>query len=118
MRHKSILILLGITAIFLLTGCIAFPFRRAEITPELKAECIQDQDCSTGGCSGEICGPKEKVKDIVTICVYLPESECLKKSSCKCINGRCQWEKTEEFKECMTKYNRDIGDFDYIEGIN
>lgn len=115
MGDKLILIVL-LLSIFLLTGCITFPFRKAEIPPselESKAECTQDQDCSTGGCSGEICGPKEKVKDIVTICLMLPEYECLKKTSCLCLDGKCQWEKTEEFKECMAKYNRDPGDFDF-----
>lgn len=108
-----------VLGIFLFSGCIVFPLRKAEVPPEIpskpKAECTQDQDCATGGCSGEICGPKEKVKEIVTVCIYLPEYECLKKTSCRCIDGKCQWEKTGEFKECMAKYNRGLEDFDFKE---
>ncbi len=64
-------------------------------------ECHTDRDCATGGCSGEICGPKEKVKNIMSACVYKPEYACLKYTSCRCIQGKCQWEKTEEYLECL-----------------
>src|SRR3989344_9022094 len=34
------------------------------------SECDDDSDCGIGGCSGEICGSKEKIKDIASICLY------------------------------------------------
>lgn len=111
MRHKLLLIVLML-ATFVLTGCITF--RKVEI-PKPKTECREDQDCSTGGCGGEICGPKEKVKNVVTICIDLPEYQCLKMTSCRCLDGKCQWEKTEEFKKCLANYNRDPKDFDFKE---
>ncbi|RLI91476.1 MAG: hypothetical protein DRO90_02335 [Candidatus Altiarchaeales archaeon] len=67
------------------------------------AECNVDDDCGTGGCSNQICGPKEKVKGIITTCEYRPEYECLKLTSCKCIKGKCKWEETEEYEECLEK---------------
>jgi eight-cysteine-cluster-containing protein len=111
---QIIQIILFLTITLILTGCITFPFKKTETPQEKsKAECVQG--CGTGGCSSEICGPKEKVKDLVTICIALPEYECLKKTICKCTDGKCQWEKTGEFKECMGKYNRNLEDFDFKE---
>ena len=64
-------------------------------------ECITDSDCATGGCSGEICGPREEVEGIMSACIFRPEYECLKYTSCKCIQGKCQWEITKEYEECL-----------------
>ncbi len=64
-------------------------------------ECIKDSDCATAGCSGEICTTKEEASEIVTTCIYKPEFDCLKKTSCKCINGKCQWEPNEDYIECL-----------------
>ena len=67
-------------------------------------ECTKDSDCGTGGCSGEICGVKGQVEQIFSACVYLEEYECLKLTECKCINGNCIWEKTDEYTNCIKKY--------------
>ena len=64
-------------------------------------ECSSDSDCATGGCSGQICGEKEKVKDIVTTCEYLPEYDCLRLTDCRCINDKCQWEENNAHKDCI-----------------
>ena len=64
-------------------------------------ECSSDDDCGTGGCSGQICAPKEKVKGIITTCEYKPEYGCLKMTSCRCIDGKCQWDETTEYRNCL-----------------
>ena len=64
-------------------------------------ECATDLDCGTGGCSGQICGTKDKVKDIVTTCEWKEEYGCYKETGCSCINGKCQWKETSEFLDCM-----------------
>lgn len=62
--------------------------------------CESDSDCKVSGCSGEICSEQE----LVSICLYKPEFGCYKLTSCKCINGRCGWEQTEEFLDCKSRY--------------
>jgi len=66
-----------------------------------ETECTSDSECTIGGCSGEVCTTKDKAKDLVTTCIYLPEYDCLKQTVCKCIDGKCQWEETQEYKDCM-----------------
>lgn len=60
-------------------------------------ECEEDSDCKVGGCNGEICSKEP----LAGICLYKPEFECYKQIDCKCTNGGCGWEKTEEFEECF-----------------
>src|SRR3989338_10263002 len=64
-------------------------------------ECAYDSDCATGGCSGQICGEKEKVKEIVTTCEYKQEYDCLRLTSCGCIDNKCQWEDNNDYKKCI-----------------
>jgi len=89
---------------FNVSGCEYRNGKCVEIYKEIKEtdiECTQDSDCGTGGCSGQICGLKEKVKDIITTCEYKPEYDCLNLTSCKCIDGTCQWEENNAYTECM-----------------
>ena len=65
-----------------------------------ESECSADSDCKTAGCSGQLCLPAEK-SDVVTTCEYRPEYGCLKMTNCKCITGRCLWEKTQDYNDCM-----------------
>jgi len=60
--------------------------------------CESDADCKVSGCNGEVCSSQEGV---ASICVYKPEFECYSLTSCKCTDGRCGWEKTEEFLDCI-----------------
>lgn len=76
-------------------------WRASSSLPTEEKECTIDADCSTGGCSGQICGAKDKVKDIVTTCEWREEYGCYKKTSCSCISGKCQWKETDEFLNCM-----------------
>lgn len=68
-------------------------------------ECLRDNDCASDGCSGELCGKKGEVEKIITTCVMLPEYECLKLTTCGCVNNKCQWKETDEYKNCMEKYD-------------
>ena len=54
-------------------------------------ECIYDSDCIVGGCSNQICQPKDE-PSLITTCEW---KDCYNASryglSCKCIDGKCQW---------------------------
>lgn len=67
---------------------------------ELQSECMTDDDCITGGCSGTICQSKD-AEPIFTTCEYLPEYACYKEINCGCKEGKCQWDKTAEFDKCV-----------------
>ena len=71
--------------------------------PCLNHECKTDSDCGTGGCSGEICGQKDKVKEIRTTCEFRSDYECLKFTSCLCIQGKCNFEENENYLGCLNK---------------
>ena len=60
-------------------------------------ECIRDSECFTTGCSGQVCSNRK----MITTCEMQPEYYCLEHTSCKCIDYKCQWEKTQEFEDCM-----------------
>lgn len=64
-------------------------------------ECLTDDDCVRGGCSGTICQSKD-AKPIFTTCEWLPEYACYKKIDCSCIDGKCRWGITEEFDDCVS----------------
>lgn len=59
--------------------------------------CEADSDCKISGCSGEICAEQE----MTSICLYKPEFECYSLTNCKCVNGKCGWEQTKEFLDCV-----------------
>jgi eight-cysteine-cluster-containing protein len=82
------------------SGCEYRNGRCVEIYKE-PVECTNDSDCGTGGCSGQVCGLKDMVKDIITTCEYRPEYDCLNLTSCRCFDGRCQWEDNLAYIECM-----------------
>ncbi len=66
-----------------------------------KAECRTNNDCSAGGCSGQVCTTKEKARELITTCEWLPEYDCLQETSCGCVSGRCMWEESSAYKDCM-----------------
>jgi eight-cysteine-cluster-containing protein len=68
------------------------------ITPP--GECSSDSDCTTGGCSGEICISKSEEPPITT-CEWREEYGCLELNNCKCIGGKCKWEDTEDYLSCL-----------------
>ncbi|MBI4149522.1 eight-cysteine-cluster domain-containing protein [Candidatus Woesearchaeota archaeon] len=65
-------------------------------------ECASDADCLTGGCSGQICGAKERVKGLITTCEWREEYACLRLTSCSCINNTCQWEENNNYGDCIS----------------
>lgn len=91
---KTILIL--IVSLFLISSC-------TQKTPEIPkdVECNTDNDCATAGCSGQLCVSKDQAKDIITTCEYKEEYECLKLSSCSCMNNKCQWQENNEYLNCI-----------------
>tara|TARA_B100001971_G_C17988261_1_gene430984 strand:+ start:133 stop:444 length:312 start_codon:yes stop_codon:yes gene_type:complete len=96
---KRILIFLLIVSLFLI-GC-----EIQEDTPDIKtpptdAECTASSDCITGGCSGTLCQSKD-APPMFTTCEFLPEYTCYKQIDCGCVNYKCQWEKTEEYNNCV-----------------
>ncbi|PIY60389.1 hypothetical protein COY95_02025 [Candidatus Woesearchaeota archaeon CG_4_10_14_0_8_um_filter_47_5] len=65
------------------------------------SECTASADCAVGGCSGQLCGTREKMQDIMTTCEFRKEYGCYSLTSCSCISGRCQWKETPEFSACL-----------------
>ncbi|ASJ01974.1 hypothetical protein A3L09_01195 [Thermococcus profundus] len=72
-----------------------------------KSECTSDSDCATGGCSGEICAPRDEAGKIVSPCLYARWYDCLKLTSCGCVNGACSWKPNEAFKKCLREHGVD-----------
>ncbi len=78
-----------------------------QITPQKGRECSKDSDCSTGGCSGEICINRENASKVVSICVYRNWYECLKLTTCGCVNGVCSWKPNDAFERCLKEHGID-----------
>lgn len=78
-----------------------------QITPQKGSECSKDSDCATGGCSGEICTTKEEAKKVASICIYEEWYDCLKLTSCGCVNGICIWKPNDAFERCLKKHGID-----------
>lgn len=92
-------ILLLILVVFL-SGCAS-----TQVHPSLPpVECTSDSDCAVGGCSGQLCGPKDEVKDIATTCEWREVYDCYKLTSCSCVDNGCIWEENDEFKSCMEEF--------------
>ena len=93
---KNIIFFMIILAI-LTFGCA----ENKVIVKEGNQECKIDADCIAAGCSGQLCLPKDKAKDIMTTCEFRPEYDCLKLTSCSCAQGKCNWENTTEYNTCL-----------------
>lgn len=89
--------IIAIVFVLFLVGCVD-----NEISPPIDPMgCTSDNDCATGGCSGQVCGLKGKVENIITTCEWKEEYRCYELTTCSCINGNCVWKETDEFKKCM-----------------
>ena len=62
-------------------------------------ECQTDSDCFVGGCSSEVCSAQEGV---VSTCIYKPEYDCYRQTTCGCVSGNCSWNSNPEFDACLT----------------
>ncbi len=99
--RKILFLILLIGAIFLV-GCVenrdTFPKGNDGVE---SVECLSDNDCSVGGCSGQVCGMKDKVKGVITTCEFRESYNCLKLTNCGCVDGKCQWVENQDYKNCM-----------------
>ena len=77
------------------------------LVPVNGGECTFDSDCATGGCSGEVCAPKEKASNLVTPCVYKSWYGCLELTACGCLNGVCTWKPNPAFERCLREHGVD-----------
>jgi len=93
-KMKRIILLATILGLLFILGC-------EEQLPIETKECVSDSDCIIGGCSGTVCQPKN-AEPVFTTCEYSPAYDCYKQISCKCIENKCQWDKTEKFEECIS----------------
>jgi eight-cysteine-cluster-containing protein len=64
----------------------------------LTSRCDSDSECFVGGCSSEICSTDPNA---VSACIFKPEFECYRLTTCGCVENRCQWEQTPEFDTCF-----------------
>lgn len=62
-------------------------FRRFEL-PEEEGECAEDVDCSSAGCSAEVCTTSQAAPEIYTTC---SEEHPGKNFYCGCVESRCRW---------------------------
>jgi hypothetical protein len=66
-------------------------------------QCVPAEgDCIVTGCSGEVCAPFP----VDTTCVWLPEYECLRLTTCELLQSAggtqtCGWVQTPEYLECL-----------------
>jgi hypothetical protein len=63
-------------------------------------------NCMVTGCSGEVCAPFP----VNTTCVWLPEYECLRLTTCELLQSAggmqtCGWVQTPEYLECLANIN-------------
>ncbi|MFH1181582.1 MAG: eight-cysteine-cluster domain-containing protein [Candidatus Woesearchaeota archaeon] len=93
---KAVAVLVVVAAL-LLAGCKS---ASPEQIPE-GMQCASDSDCAVGGCSGELCGAKGEVEEVMTACVYQQSYQCLKLTSCGCVNGLCQWDRNSKYNKCV-----------------
>lgn len=60
-------------------------------------------ECIVSGCSSEICSDEEMMSN----CLFKPEYACYAKARCERLsNGQCGWNKTPEYKACITNINQ------------
>jgi eight-cysteine-cluster-containing protein len=89
---KKLLIIFSIILLISISGCVTS-------TPVI--QCTKDEDCITGGCSGELCGKKGEFDNIASPCIWKEEYTCLRLTRCQCIQNKCQWNQTPEYQQCL-----------------
>ena len=67
-------------------------------------ECTTDSDCSTGGCSGEICAGASEAEGVITACEFKEEYACFDLTSCGCVQNKCAWKENTDYLECINNY--------------
>ncbi len=95
-KYIAILIL----SMFLIAGCEDV----SDTKEPAVRECASDSDCMRGGCSGQICGSRERVENLITTCEWMEVYGCYRMTDCGCVDGKCDWQENKEFNDCMEKY--------------
>ncbi len=91
------LLILGILGILVLSGCVENRSQENQTN-----ECLSNSDCIPAGCSNQICVSKNKASDIVTTCEWKEQYSCLQKTSCGCVQNKCEWDYSEpEYRSCI-----------------
>lgn len=64
---------------------------------------VEDTGCAVGGCSGQLCGERGVVEQIVTPCEWRPEYACYRDARCGRFGpgGACAWEPTPALAACL-----------------
>ena len=62
--------------------------------PEEEGECAQETDCSSAGCSAEVCTTNKAAYDMYTQCVEVHPGRAF---YCTCLESRCQWQQDPEY---------------------
>merc|ERR1711933_315704 len=78
---------------------------------------LTDDNCTSAGCSGELCLSVTDAMDFVSICLWKCEYECTKLQKCGVNeNGVCGWSTSTEneakYAQCMTGCNVSSDDND------
>jgi len=110
MKKNVILLLVFVAAITVFLVAITFNFSNSDDDSSVidgknfnveKVECYKDIDCLSGGCSGQLCLPRDQASSTITTCEWKDEYECYAQDGCICQNNTCQWAGNELFTECM-----------------
>ncbi|MFZ2456752.1 MAG: hypothetical protein WAX07_09775 [Candidatus Altiarchaeia archaeon] len=76
---------------------------RTEVVSRTEEGCLLDLDCVTGGPSTEVCALRKVLPKIKFLMNETEPTECHTLSACKCIEGKCRWQRNDLFDECLKK---------------
>lgn len=93
-------VMVAIVLVLLTTMQVVSPVVYPE-NETIGGECLQDKDCRTAGCSGQICTTAARAGGMFTTCEMKSYYECYAKTSCGCVSGTCMWKENSEFNSCM-----------------
>jgi hypothetical protein len=58
--------------------------------------------CMIGGCSSQLCGEADTMRDMATTCEYRAEYACYQVATCeRQTNGQCGWTETSGLTQCL-----------------
>ncbi|MBI2140860.1 eight-cysteine-cluster domain-containing protein [Candidatus Woesearchaeota archaeon] len=105
MKHAPTFLIMTIitAAILIIAACTPLQPQenKTRNDTQLQPECSTDSDCGVGGCSGQVCTTAAEAEGLITTCEYRAEYDCLKLTSCGCVEGRCGWIENPVFEKCL-----------------